>query len=157
MCPLLRELYLRWLGTCFCHMGLACASSLFFPYFDRQEGLLQFQGLPVGKVTSQLAQPRLFIWNWLGQNVTVNEGETFILKCFVGVGERRQSLPRSSETLTLLLSLLLTVLLFWGLDWKPWNSWHCQFVLFIWDNVLEPTLLQKAGITGVEEGQGCTK
>lgn len=48
---------------------------------------------------------------------------SFILKCFAGVGMRRQSLPWDSETLIMLLSLLLTALLFWGLDWKSWNSW----------------------------------
>lgn len=85
MCPLWRGLYLAWLGMCFCHMGLACTSSLFFPYFDRK-GLLQFQGLPVGKVTSQLAQPKLFIWNWLGQSVAVNE---FYIEMFCWCGDEK--------------------------------------------------------------------
>lgn len=90
MCPLLHELYLGWLGMCFCHMGLARASSLFFPYFDRKVGLLQFQGLPVGKMTSQLAQTRLFIWNRLGQNVAVNEREFCIeTLCWCG-GEKAE-------------------------------------------------------------------
>lgn len=129
---------------------------LFFPYFYRKEGLLQFQGLSVGKVTSQLAQPGLFIWNWLGQNVAIRKRE-FHIEMFSGVGERRQSLPSNSEMLTLLLFLLLTVLLFWGLDWKAWNLWHCHFMLLIWDNVSEHSLLGNADIAGVEEGRGCTK
>lgn len=94
MCPLLRELDRGWLGLCFCRMGLACASSL-FPYFDRKEGPLQFRGLPVGKVTSQLAQPRLFIWNWLGKNVTVNERE-FHIETLVW-GREGRACPETAE------------------------------------------------------------
>lgn len=157
MCPPLCGLCLGWLGMSFCHMGLVCTSSLVFPYFDRKEGLLQFQGLPVGKVTSQLATAKAFYLELTWSKCYCQWEKVSYLKRFVGVGERRQSLPWDSETLTLLLSLLLTVLLLWGLDRKSWNLWCCQFTLLIWDNILEPTLLEKTDITGVEEGRGCTK
>lgn len=93
MCPLLHELYLGWLGMCFCHMGLACAS-----YFDRKEGLLRFRGLPVGVVTSQLAQPRLFIWNQRRQNVAVNEREFHIEMFWWCGGEKAEPAPRRWNT-----------------------------------------------------------
>lgn len=67
--------------------------SLLSLFWQKKKGLSQFQGLWVGKVTSQLAQPRLFIWNWLGQNVTINEREF----CWCG-GEKAEPALRQRNT-----------------------------------------------------------